>query len=84
MSTPTPEGTEPETVKFVPMRELTELARIGLEMRRAQRAYFDAKRERPNSDHSTAYRYARQCEQRFERVAKDALAQEQQTLPGMG
>jgi hypothetical protein len=72
-----------DTVQLVELRELVELARVVLEMRKAQRAYFEARRERPHGDHTSAYRHARSLEVKVDSAAHAALAREQQSLPGM-
>lgn len=70
-------------IALAPLCDLIGLARIGAEMRRAQSAYFRARKERPNSYHLSEYRHARQMESRFDAATHDTLQREQQTLPGM-
>ncbi|VTR95253.1 unnamed protein product [Gemmata massiliana] len=81
---PTPEEELPETVVLVPLRELTDLARLGLRMRRAQKNFFQRRKEQPHIPANTELRLARDAEDAFDQAARDALNREQGTLPGMG
>ncbi|MDY3558137.1 hypothetical protein R5W23_000858 [Gemmata sp. JC673] len=76
-------GPVPDPAPTVPLRELTDLARAMLEMRRVQLAYFEAKRKTPHTDHRGAYQHARRCEDRAEAMARAALGRERVALPGM-
>lgn len=73
-----------DTVKLVPLGELTALARLGIAMRKAQRAYFTKRKEMPHVSADTEWREARNAERRFDDACTDALARERQQLPGMG
>jgi len=73
-----------DTVAMVELRELTELARLGLEMRRLQKAYFARRKAAPHANHDAEFRAALKAEERFESAAKAALNRERQSLPGMG
>lgn len=68
---------------LVPLQQLTDLARLGLAMRRAQNAYFEAKRKRPGLTPDAEWRHARDAEKRFDRAIRDSLTREQVPLPGM-
>lgn len=70
-------------IALVPLRELTDLARLGLGMRKAQRAYFKKRRERPHASADVEYRLARDAELKFDAAVRDALNRERQTIPGM-
>ncbi|MBY0395549.1 MAG: hypothetical protein K2X91_03645 [Thermoleophilia bacterium] len=79
-------GTDPgagddRTVAMVELRELTDLARLVRAMRRAQAAYFEARRGGRSAD--AEFRAARQYEGKVDAAVKRALAREVQSLPGM-
>lgn len=65
-----------EPNKSSPLAELLNVVRVGVAMRKAQRAYFEKKTAAELSA-------ARDAERRFDAAAKDALAREQLKLPGM-
>lgn len=65
------------------LSECLQLARIGLEMRRAQRTYFRKRKEQPHANLNVEYRIAREAEERFDSATHAALQREQLTLPGM-
>ncbi len=74
-----------KTARLVELEELLALARLGLEMRRAQRDYFEAKKRMPHAPvGGDVWRRLRGLEERFDRAAREALNREQQALPGMG
>src|SRR5438128_2076695 len=70
-----PLTTDPPTVKLVPIADVLRLAELGVAMRKAQRDYFQARKEQPHCDHTTAYRAARSAESRFDAACRDVLSQ---------
>lgn len=72
-----------ETVHLVELSALTDLARAGLAMRKAQQAFFDARASRPHASLKDELPAAKSAEARFDRAVKSALARERACLPGM-
>lgn len=72
-----------ETVHLVELSALTDLARLGQKMRRAQKAYFDARRAQPHIAAEAELVAARTAEVAFDRAAAAALKRERACLPGM-
>ncbi len=81
MSTP-PDDTS-DTVALVPLKELTDLARLGLAMMRAQRAYFDKRKATPHVPATSELHAAQRAEKTFKAAAETALNRERTSLPGM-
>jgi hypothetical protein len=79
----TPEADAEKTVLMVPLTELLELARLGHEMRRAQRLYWRRRRELPHAPADTELRAAKNAEDKFDAAVSSALARQRQTIPGM-
>lgn len=72
-----------ETVRLVELSALTDLARLGAAMRRAQKAYFDAAKKRPHTPPKEELLAAKAAEVRFDRAVAAALQRERACLPGM-
>ena len=72
------------TVAMVPLRELTDLARIGLAMLGAQRLYFEKRKATPHVPATSELRAAQLLEKRFRAAAESSLNRERVSLPGMG
>ncbi len=64
--------------------ELPDLARAVLAMRKAQRAYFAARKAQPHVTHTAELNTARDLEARVDQLVADALARERVDLPGFG
>jgi hypothetical protein len=75
--------TPEKTVRMVLLSELTDLARLGAAMRRAQRDFFERKRQQPHVAHTPEFEAVRSLERRFDAACREALAREQVPLPGM-
>lgn len=73
----------PKTVHLVPLSVLTDLARLGLAMRRAQRDFFEARKKNPGVRSDVEFREAKDAERRFDTAVRDALARERVSLPGL-
>jgi hypothetical protein len=72
-----------ETVHLVPLSDLVDLALKGQVMRKAQRAYFDAKAgHQSGSVLNQLMRQAKDAERRFDWAMKAALDREKVSLPG--
>jgi hypothetical protein len=69
-------------VTVVPLTDLTDLARLGAAMRRAQFAYFDARRKQPHVRQHALEKAARDAGRRFDAAVRDALNRERASLPG--
>lgn len=78
-----PDPAMTETVHLVELSALTDLARLGRAMRRAQQAYSDALRLRPHSGCPDELVAARAAEVKFDRACAVAMARERACLPGM-
>lgn len=76
--------TSDDTAELVRLSELLTLARLGVAMRKAQRAYFTRRKALPMDPATAEYRAARDAEQRFDAAAAAALNRQRQSLPGMG
>lgn len=72
------------TPDTVPLADHLALARLVAAMRRAQRAYFAAKRAAPHCSPDLEWRAARSLEKSVDAAVADALARDRQTLPGLG
>lgn len=72
-----------DTVRLVELSALTDLARLGLRMRKAQRAYFEARKARPHSAAADELAAAKATEGDFDRAVAAALRRERACLPGM-
>lgn len=72
-----------EAVRLVPLADLVALARLGLVMRKAQAAYFAARRAKPYSAADSELRAAKHAEDRFDAEARAVMRREQGELPGM-
>lgn len=65
----------------VPLRDLVDLAVLGKEMRRAQRAYFEARRGSATSAQcQDLLRRAKWLEEKFDRACESAADRERRTL----
>lgn len=78
-----PTDTTARTVQFVTRDEHLKFVRIVAAMRKAQRAFFNARKSAPTGSHERQLREAIDAERRCDAAVADALAGEQQ-LPGMG
>lgn len=72
-----------ETVQLVELSALTDLARLGAAMRRSQKAYFRARRDKPHVPPTDELVAARAAELRFDLAVMAALDRERVCLPGM-
>lgn len=77
-----------DTVRFVPLRELTDLARLVQSTRKAQRAYFKRraelqKKKLTHLDANDELQAAMRLERQLDDAAREALDRERQTIPGM-
>lgn len=76
--------TAPDTVALVPLAELLDLARLGKEMRRAQRAFFEQRKQNPHTPATAALAAARDGERRFDAAIAKVLAREKRpSMPGL-
>ncbi|HEX4614244.1 MAG TPA: hypothetical protein VH092_39115 [Urbifossiella sp.] len=73
-----------ETVHLVELAELLTLAKMGYAMRKAQRAYFDARKANQHVNATDRFLAARTAEVQFDRAVARALERERVGLPGMG
>jgi hypothetical protein len=64
--------------------ELVKLAQLGHAMRKAQRAYFDARKRQPHVKPVAELNASRDLERRFDAAVRDALTRERVELPGFG
>lgn len=74
---------KPPTGATVPLADYLALATLGAAVRKAQRAYFTARKNNPHSSATVEYQAARALEKRFDSAVEDALARDRQVLPGM-
>lgn len=72
------------TAEDLARADLFKMARLVVQMFKAQRAYFDAKKLQPHVKPEAELRESLAIEKRLAAFAADVLARERQTLPGMG
>lgn len=72
------------TVRLVPITELLDLAKLGQAMRRAQGAFFRARRLQPHVPADDLFMAARAAEARFDQAVAAAMKQERErSRPGL-
>lgn len=76
--------TPPKTERLIPLKDLLDLARLGQAMRKAQRRYFDGRKNGATHKQLNDFlRWAFDAERRFDEASARAMEREKVPLPGM-